>query len=1056
MKLLIPLCLSIASAHALPILNEEQSFTQSPNATGTSRSQVTGALDLPLPEPIPSVSDSFLLFGNAHQELQLPTTGQAQLGNLRTTGYLAVINKTEDANGQTLWTNGDKIRLIRGIDSAPEDASTDNSISTITGASFIDSNDFWICGTLEDPDDQGSVLQVGVSDTFNNGAQNIRYPWDRTGKSGYLMRWDLNEFLPNSIVTLSDPVSAQSFCPTALIAEEDGSVLVMCFDATDNWRIQKHDANGALRWIWNFPNLGAQGIGFVAGQGPERGNFFILAENSSGGGEGLGGQDALLYCITENNDGSGARTVFPWHGTRLGGPAEDQAGPLCTHPDGSLSVTLTITGNTAVFPNLEAADLGDADSEHCLVTNLRNDTNLIQTNWTQPVGQATPLAGEAPGMMRAFRLACDPVGNLHLGIRTQGSYEIECVPRTFNGEGALISIDGTGRVWDCKPLPGVTRIGGIIAPGTEEQIVLGDNGTGLTMRVFSPTPVQDSFLIRAVDPVDEESAIKELVTVVANLGGQVHLEMRHPRFNLFSVSAFLTPAQVAILRADPRFAIDPDPQIITQNSGGGETQSEAGWALRRINDHSDATADPTSSYQFWLDDGIDAQERPRVFLLDTGLPELSITDFSGSRFAPQIPFNPSRPVEMNWIETILEAPIGAEAAEGEYTIHFDSEHAERVTQLMAFQPYGVGQGIPFSLENINIYPDRGTGIISTFPSYIADGIFLAVDTILDERALSTAPQPGALIVIPSSGLSPNPLSDYSTLQIALDEALAADIAIILSAGNTTNAPVEMVVPAGYGNRAGIITMGSTTINTGPLLNARALAQSQDNSGANETITLYAPGVDVPVGNEGEVFSGTSASCAFAAGVASAILSRHPEVAPEVLEDTMIINGVFQDTDQIQLLSLNTDIPAACRFQNWLTSHGISGEIPSDDGDADGLNNLEEFLTGSDPTSPHSQSPFRLQATPLSSAWVAELELPSWAPSDEAPFDLLHLGCDFTVQTSLEWSTDLATWNPETTGSWSVGAPDLARRVTPLLFTVPSSSIGDKRFWRFTLQPVSGP
>ena len=114
-----------------------------------------------------------------------------------------------------------------------------------------------------------------------------------------------------------------------------------------------------------------------------------------------------------------------------------------------------------------------------------------------------------------------------------------------------------------------------------------------------------------------------------------------------------------------------------------------------------------------MDDAVEANERPWVFLLDTGLPAGRINDLSGSRFAPQIPFDPSHPVEMDWVEETLEAPIGANAEDGEYVVNLDSDHAEKVTALMAFQPFGSGQGIPFQLENINIYPDRGTGLITT-------------------------------------------------------------------------------------------------------------------------------------------------------------------------------------------------------------------------------------------------------------------------------------------------------------------------------------------------------
>ena len=332
---------------------------------------------------------------------------------------------------------------------------------------------------------------------------------------------------------------------------------------------------------------------------------------------------------------------------------------------------------------------------------------------------------------------------------------------------------------------------------------------------------------------------------------------------------------------------------------------------------------------------------------------------------------------------------------------------------------------------------------------------------MDEREAPTGPSTGALIVIPSSGQSPVPLTEFATLKIAFDEALEADIAIVLSAGNTMGAPVEMTVPAGYGDRAGVITMGATKITEGGVLNSRAANQSADSSGTNETITLYAPGVDVPVGSGGETLNGTSASCALAAGVAAAILSQNPEVTPEVLEETMIVNGVFQATDGIQLLTLNTTIPEACRYQNWLIVHELLGQNIDDDSDADGLDNLEEFLTGSDPNDQDSSARFQIDLNQESGSWVAALELPTWALPLEPPFEALDLGCDLLVDVSLEWSDDLTNWNTEPiptegSGGWSLGEADLARRVTPLLFTLPPSVGADKRFWRFELRPVVGP
>jgi hypothetical protein len=1066
MKQIILSYLMIASVHAVRILTETERFAHAAVAIDGFQSRVNGALDLPRPEPFAGVQDSFLMFGDARGELRLPVTGSAGLGRIRTGGYLAIINKRDGADGTLVWTTGadlggvvqDKIGIIQGVNQIPENADTDDSITSVASASFINEESLWICGTIETPDPDARVFEVKVSGVGQDGAADLRLPWDRQGKAGYLMKWDLTSFSPTLIAPLEDPASPIRYEPTAVASLDDESVLVMCSDADQNWFVRKYDAAGQFMWSWPFPNAGARGIQLVEGKGNEKRNFFILAEVLNPDVGGFGGRDLVIYGIRPNPTDTGAELVRPWNGTVLGGDANDFAGAMCAQADGTLSIAFTVGSERSRFPRLEADEYGDLSKEHCIITNLRRNeaADQVAANWAHVVGKAIADPGAAIWAMRARRLNCDPVGNLHLGLLGIGAYEIECVNRQLSGNGALVSIDGTGRVWDFKNLREFTAVGGVVGIGVGEQIALGDDGTGITMSVFQPEAAQTSYVVRALNPVDEETAMKDLVRTVTEAGGQVHLEMRHERFGIFSVSAFLTQAQVGVIEGDESLAIDPDPRIITQNSGGPEVQSPAGWALRRINEHSDASAGAGSSYNFWLDDAVEAAERPWVFLLDTGLPAGRINDLSGSRFAPQIPFDPSHPVEMGWVEEILEAPIGANAEDGEYVVNMESDHSEKVTALMAFQPFGTGQGIPFQLENINIYPDRGTGEITTYPSYIADGIFLAVDKVLDERAAPTGPKTGALIVIPSSGQSSAPLTDFDTLERALDEALAANIPIILSAGNTTGAPVEMTIPAGYGNRPGIITMGATEIVEGGVLNSRAVAQSSDSSGTNETITLYAPGVAVPIGSNGETFGGTSASCALAAGVAAAILSRNPDITPEVLENAMIANSVFQPTDEINLLTLDTSIPQGCGFEDWLTIYGLSGEGIHDDGDGDGFGNLVEFLTDTDPADGDSSAPLQLDITQDGASWELGLELPTWVLPEQAPFNRLDLGCGLQVDVTLMGCDDLESWAPvpiPTGGDWSLGDADLTRRVTPLSFTVPASTLEEKRFWRLELEPV---
>ena len=1055
--------------HAVRILTEVDSFVHTPTSVGSSDSIVNGAIPLLVPEPFPGVSESFLVFGDAFNELKLPKTASAGVGTIRTGGYLAVINKVDfsSTGGGVDWstgsnaggTTGDKVGVIRGLDARPEIEITDNSITTVTDSSFANPDAFWICGTTEDPDPDGIIHDVEVSGLGANGNGQQTFAWNRFGKSGYLMKWSLASFAPSVMVALEGVSPARNYFPVSVAALADESVLVMCSSDDTNWQLRKYDATGAFEWSWPFPDDTAQGVKLIEGKGSEAGNYFVLARVLNPSLGGFGGRDVVLYCVTPNPSNTGADPVSPWHGTVLGGPNDDVAGAMFSHTDGTLSVAFSVEEGQSMFPVLDPNSYGDLTKEHCVVTSLQRNTasNMVEANWARTAAKAVADAGTSTWRMRASRLSIDALGNLHIGMRGLGLYEIEHVNRTLTGNGSMLSIDGTGRAWDYKDLAGFSRVGGVLGFGVEEQIALGDNGTGLTMSVFRPEQNQDSYVVSVVDPLDGDSAMMELVTTMAMIGGVIHSEIRHDRFDIFAVSVFLTPEQLQEIEGDPTFSVDPDPQVITQNSGGIGMQASTGWALHRLNEPEAVSPGAGSGYDFFLDDGIELEERPWVFLLDTGLPALRVNDLSESRFEPQSPPSPSPVAEMTWKERTLNV-FGSATQNGGYAVNVNSDHAEKVTKLMAFKPFGSGQGIPFQLENINIYPNLGSSPAGTppmtFPSYIADGILLAVDQVLDERVFSAPPFPGALIVIPSSGLSPNALTEYNILELALDFALDANIAIILSAGNNASDPVEMTIPAGYGSRAGIITIGATELEAEGVDNARATAQSSDSSG---TITLYAPGVAVPVGLGGETFTGTSASCALAAGAAAATLSRNPNVTPEVLENAMIANGFFQSTDQIQLLTLNTAIPEGCGFEDWLQIHGLSGEGVSDDGDSDGFENVIEYLSGSNPADLISREPLVSCLIQGDEIWTIGLEVPTWMISSEEPFQQLELNCPetpLTIEVVVEWSHDLENWiEDEEDSGWSLGLADLTRRVTPLLFTVPESSDDEKRFWRFILREL---
>jgi hypothetical protein len=158
------------------------------------------------------------------------------------------------------------------------------------------------------------------------------------------------------------------------------------------------------------------------------------------------------------------------------------------------------------------------------------------------------------------------------------------------------------------------------------------------------------------------------------------------------------------------------------------------------------------------------------------------------------------------------------------------------------------------------------------------------------------------------------------------------------------------------------------------------------------------------------------------------------------------------------LTLNIAIPRGCEFENWLIIHDLVGDGLWADGDGDGLTNLEEYLGESDPTDSISRSGPILLPKLNEQPWTLEIELPTWTLLSTEPFHHLDLGCDTVIEVVLEWSSDLVSWTPNEPADWYLGQPDIARRVTPLSFTVPVSLVEEKRFWRFILRqlPPEGP
>lgn len=194
--------------------------------------------------------------------------------------------------------------------------------------------------------------------------------------------------------------------------------------------------------------------------------------------------------------------------------------------------------------------------------------------------------------------------------------------------------------------------------------------------------------------------------------------------------------------------------------------------------------------------------------------------------------------------------------------------------------------------------DNGVGVAS--PAYSANLIAEKVDPPNQPdnypadavaNAITDAVSRGARVI----NLSLRYLTDYSTLRLAISDAITKGVVVVAAAGNDSDdGPAFPAMYAGYpanNNLSLLISVGATNQN-----NQRSQWNTQGDPGSNygSWVTLYAPGTSIATtGLTGYVScDGTSCATPFVAGTASLMLAINPSLTPAQIKTIITGTAVF--------------------------------------------------------------------------------------------------------------------------------------------------------------------
>lgn len=390
---------------------------------------------------------------------------------------------------------------------------------------------------------------------------------------------------------------------------------------------------------------------------------------------------------------------------------------------------------------------------------------------------------------------------------------------------------------------------------------------------------------------------------------------------------------------------------------------DAGWALARLNDGS---CFEKASFAY-----PETTQPVRLYLIDSAVAHL------GTWFAQ----NPRLTVDH------------VEHIGGEGTA---VNHGTRMLSLIAGPETGAALGSPIHLVSLNIYPGGENG--GTTSGLMADAVWRAIELHEDQPE----PRKPGVICLASSSWEPG--ENSYILEHVIDQAVAAGLTVVVSAGNHGGDAGDYI-PAGYGTKDGVVCVGASDANN------RHLAGT--NSGA--AVDLYAPGFEVrtvslPTPEPGAFYpmSGTSPAAALTAAAAVIELSKQPDLTPQQVEAALT-------TGALATVSA-PEAPAAALVQ-------VQPD-PEGDSDRDGAPDIIESFFGSNPADPAVVPD---PPTVAKAGGQARLSFPVAA-------DLFAGGHELTDGSTWKvWcSADLKAWT-EATGTIEAG-PAAAGKI-PVTFTV---------------------
>ncbi|BCX48472.1 hypothetical protein HAHE_23800 [Haloferula helveola] len=449
--------------------------------------------------------------------------------------------------------------------------------------------------------------------------------------------------------------------------------------------------------------------------------------------------------------------------------------------------------------------------------------------------------------------------------------------------------------------------------------------------IFRPDP--NALIPRTVDAITDE---------LNDLGVQVYLEIDRGTDSRRAVIGKANILDVASVLSLGGVIAEPEVQLRPNT-----VDSDAGWALARLEDGSSTTTPPdVVDFAYAETSG-----ETRLYLIDTAVS------------------NPN-----NWFDAnpklLLEANF-LSRGEGDPTSSSIFEHGTRMLSAISGPECGAARGTPVRLVSIDVYPNGP----ATTSGLVANGIYMAIDHHLEQN--------DGLPAVMCLALGSSTASGSSLLEYALADAVDAGITVVVSAGNEGSL-AEDYVPSAFGTESGIICVGASGFDN----------QLTAISNHGSALDLSAPGdtvrtlrFDDPQPGIYDEVNGTSVSAAFASAAALVELSLNAGLSPTDTE-SLLIASAYAGTI-VQLAPEGSG------------SAGGSG-TPADT-DGDGFDDLLETFHGTSPADPASR-PDPVMLTVAATSIDASFRISDSLFDPANPYELID-----GTPWRLARSTDLTNW-----------------------------------------------